>query len=75
MKDGESAFPCNSPDGIESYKGMTLRDYFAGQALSGLVADEVLGDEIDATGVAKRCYLVADAMLKEREKANEPRSK
>jgi len=28
MKNSDTAFPCNSPDGVESYKGMTLRDYF-----------------------------------------------
>lgn len=30
---GGPAFPCNSPDGVESYQGMTLRDWFAGKAL------------------------------------------
>ncbi len=26
---GGPAFPCNSPDGTEYYKGLSLRDYFA----------------------------------------------
>lgn len=42
--------------------GMTLRDWFAGQALAGLVATE--GD-----GAAKYAYFMADAMLAERSKA------
>lgn len=45
--------------------GMTLRDWFAGQALSGLMADPGLRpattDEFDH--MARRLYQVADAML------------
>jgi len=44
--------------------GMTLRDYFAGQALAGTVIEDWKGYE--AT-LAYRCYEVADAMLKARE--------
>lgn len=48
--------------------GMTLRDYFAGQALVGLLSDCVKAkiDPDDATAIA--AYGYADAMLKEREK-------
>ena len=42
--------------------GMTLRDYFAGQAVLMFDAD-VFVDE-----VARRCYLLADAMLDQRDK-------
>lgn len=47
-------------------EGMTLRDYFAGQALTGVFhgSDFDYDDEI----VARRCYQVADAMIAEREK-------
>lgn len=51
--------------GKDSYLGMTLRDYFAAQALQGVtVGSEV----IDPTGCAKWCYEMADAMLAERNK-------
>jgi len=51
--------------------GMTLRDYFAGQALSGLTSatnenGEWMGDSM--SGVAHEAYAIADAMLKERSK-------
>ena len=39
------------------YHGMTLRDWFAGQALSGLVAQS------DKKVVAQLAYKIADAML------------
>ena len=44
-------------------KGMTLRDYFAGQALAGLSHMDIT-PEI----VAGASYILADAMLKERTK-------
>ncbi|MDR2923485.1 MAG: hypothetical protein LBU85_09120 [Treponema sp.] len=67
MKDYECAFPCNSPDGLESYKGMSLRDYFAGQALAGLYAGEGLRHTPD--WYTQEAYKAADAMLAERGKA------
>lgn len=47
--------------------GMTLRDYFAAQALSGWFANSASDLQFDlAPQMAKVCYLMADAMLKER---------
>jgi hypothetical protein len=46
-------------------EGMTLRDYFAAQALAGICADATLGA---AETIARCAYQLADAMLKEREK-------
>lgn len=49
--------------------GMTLRDWFAGQALIGLMSypgDETSGNwhnNSSSQGVATRCYDLADAML------------
>jgi hypothetical protein len=44
-------------------EGMSLRDWFAGQALAAN------GDEADsAENIAKLCYAIADAMLRERAK-------
>ena len=45
---------------IDSWTGMTLRDYFAGQVLIGLsIRREGASDEHDA----KNAYALADAML------------
>ena len=47
---------------IESF---TLRDYFAGQALIGILAENnVVGNP---SAYAKMCYDMADAMIKSRE--------
>jgi hypothetical protein len=71
----------NDPSGeydSENQNGMSLRDYFAGQALSGLVG---LGDDLEdarfeksdkymdtlADIVASQAYGIADAMLKARD--------
>ena len=43
--------------------GMTLRDYFAGQALAGLSTRHGGGEVL-----AQASYQIADAMLKERER-------
>lgn len=49
-----------------SYGGMTLRDYFAGQALlGGMAFGHDIPDDLDQ--IAAYSYRVADAMLKERE--------
>lgn len=44
--------------------GMTLRDYFAAKALSGLCVN---GDGFDLKKLAEYSYEVADAMLKARQ--------
>jgi hypothetical protein len=67
--DRNPAFPCNSPDGNETYSGMELRDYFAGKVIEGLIFSYESGDakdEIPVHIVAERAYAMADAMLKER---------
>ena len=58
-----SAFPHSQPLNPYSQQGMTLRDWFAGQALTGLLAG---GTPDDAHVVARCAYFVADAMLAER---------
>ncbi len=45
--------------------GMTLRDYFAGQALIGLCSNKNYEDMTDEQ-VSKACYINADTMIKER---------
>ncbi len=49
------------------HEGMTLRDYFAGQYLAGLSANDRCTN-LDFTQTAKECYQQADSMLSEREK-------
>jgi len=48
--------------------GMSLRDYFARQALTGLIVPGIRINDIEYA--AHISYLVADAMLAEREKNN-----
>lgn len=45
---------------------MTLRDYFAAQAMTGLLTAEIVG-EYSNEHVAEIAYRIADAMLKARE--------
>lgn len=60
------------PTGIDTDQaGMTLRDYFAAQALCGLMANSGANDGVaqnGLNGVAFACYGLADAMLKARVK-------
>ena len=58
--DGGPAFP------VGLLPGMSLRDYFAGQAMGGQLADP--DGEIDPKLIARWSYAYADAMLAEREK-------
>lgn len=78
------AFPCirQNTTGTFYPEGMTLRDYFAGQALIGLLASystkERISSVVDnakkngyldiANYTSSSCYQIADAMLAERSK-------
>ena len=76
--DGGSAFPQVESDNelsdkhaggwshAYSYGGMSLRDYFAGQALAGLCANGQAVGRMYAHPQA--AYFLADAMLRERAK-------
>lgn len=61
--DGGPAFPAET---VLHNKGMTLRDWFAGQALSGLSAQ--FGAELSPSAFASFTYQIADAMLAARSK-------
>lgn len=81
-KGAGAAFPGMDHSGNFHNNGMTLRDWFAGQAISGvLVGDELVtlekilekkdGSSEYATTdieIARACYRLADAMLAERAK-------
>ena len=58
------AFPTVMIGEIEG--GMTLRDYFAAKAMTGLLTAEIVG-EYSNEHVAEIAYRIADAMLKARE--------
>ena len=65
------AFPMAVPSPWEMMQdGMSLRDWFAGQALAGMLANPNVSplDESRYLIVVDRAYLVADMMLPERQK-------
>ena len=70
--DGGAAFPCPGGGGFHREIGMSLRDWFAGQALTGIIANphepngETWGEII--TNLSRSAYQYADAMLAERAK-------
>jgi hypothetical protein len=71
-EDGGSAFPLH--EGVAN-DGMSLRDYFAGQALASLAFPSLIeafkeGVPRDTAimGVSEGAYAFADAMLEAREK-------
>ena len=71
IKDGGPAFPRDAAGFdfqgqrvVSASAGMSLRDYFAGQALAFLRFNDYAGHG-DA---ARLCYELADAMLAERDK-------
>jgi len=74
-KTGGAAFPHVSTHMDRT--GMTLRDYFAGQVISGLLMrDEVADASSDfdmplSDCAARLAYNAADAMIAEREKGGE----
>jgi hypothetical protein len=93
VKDGGPAFPSARLEKIQysdprfaelgttygevTYSGLSLRDYFAGQALAGWIANGAVARVIEANQVSPSgaqivlvagCYQIADAMLKERAK-------
>ena len=75
IEDGGPAFPQNLPDDFVwrlpgDPGGMSIRDWFAGQALAGVWAgretDFVRISAPTTTDVSVACYAIADAMLKAR---------
>lgn len=57
------AFPFPYSARVAPFAGMTLRDYFAGQALSGVMGSEPSNTYYGVSFVAQRAYEIADAML------------
>jgi hypothetical protein len=72
---GGSAFPAPPPDIFNSFappfapvgNGLTVLDWFAGQALAGMYRNAALVDNYSASGLrAKEAYFLAAAMLAEK---------
>ena len=63
------AFPAKE----SGYSGMTMRDWFAGQALAGATLGAMAGPDPGAPPevLARSCYAIANAMLAEREKGSD----
>jgi len=70
--DGGPAFPCdyNMSTFQHDHNGMTLRDYFAGQAMQGLLASDF--DFEKFAHIAEDAYAIADAMLLARDQEAKP---
>ena len=80
---GGAAFPMPAMAGWGGQTGMDLRDYFAGQAMVGLLSRDLEGNSLgnqhinhaqvkgraDPAWVAMKSYEIADAMLYERRAA------
>ena len=63
----QPAFPTLEENGCnQGEPGMTLRDYFAGQALASVNLGIGVTDDFYSR-TAKHCYALADAMLAARE--------
>ena len=70
--DGGSAFPHPGYHGIDGkfvdvpHVGMTLRDWFAGQALMGFAGNPIGSGKWSPEGIAQDAYRTANAMIVER---------
>jgi hypothetical protein len=66
---GGPAFPCDripAGNSVITSDGMTLRDYFAATAMSGILSNRQYGRN-EAEHISSVCYSFADAMLAERD--------
>lgn len=73
-KDGGWAFPLPHMNAEDNFRGMTLRDYFAAQALAGVLSNlhamdaDIRSSSDSCERFARDVYRMADAMLVERAK-------
>ena len=62
-------YPVQQPTNYAPVPGMSVRDFYAGQALAGMVSHpgfDLLFNigEIDEDRIGERCYALADQLLK-----------
>ena len=62
------AFPVQDAYLMSTEQGMTLRDYFAAQAMQGMLSACTGWSEADQERLAKCSYKMADEMMKARDK-------
>ena len=65
-KDGGPAFPIETT-ATPYAPGMSLRDWFAGQAMTGELASWTSSTDGHECNIARRAYQMADAMIAARE--------
>jgi hypothetical protein len=70
INEGGPAFPTPETNSHYSTDGMSLRDYFAGQALPAVYTYHAHNDWT-LKNVVERAYQLADAMLAERQKESQ----
>ena len=58
---GGPAFPVAHPGSI--FRGMTLRDWFAGHAIAGILTQNIDLESADLESCARYAYKFADEML------------
>ena len=63
--DDETAFPLPVGQVCADMKGMSLRDWFAGQVLVGMYQNS-LYDQMTAKSIAEHCYRQANEMMEAR---------
>jgi hypothetical protein len=72
INDGGPAFPhhetTSTGEPYHDHLGMTLRDWFAGQALPAIILASQGVNHVTRNDVVGEAYLVADAMLAARRK-------
>lgn len=67
---GGSAFPIQAagiPGALGADPGMTLRDWFAGQAMNHMLEWTTVTQPATFKVIAEKAYLVADAMIEARD--------
>ena len=57
------AFPCGADGGCGPWPGMTLRQWYAGEAMKGILAKH--GENISPTHTSEYARVYADALLAE----------
>jgi len=65
--DGGNAFPRQESEHYHGMDGMTLRDYFAGQVIIGILSSAQLNTN-DIAQLSSEAYEGADAMIQQRDK-------
>lgn len=67
LNNGGPAFPSEAYGNAPPHTGMTLRDYFAAKAMQPINSQAIDYAKAEASDMARKAYMIADAMLKARE--------